>query len=100
MQCSVIIVKGKETKHRMKLVLRAIAMLDCKIALVSGPHIPETNKMLTVKKGGEAPDEQDPHDRRKQNKMSEAKSRLFGGRRDGETAHKKAREIQDMDESG
>ncbi|PBK94384.1 hypothetical protein ARMGADRAFT_909006, partial [Armillaria gallica] len=34
-QCSVIIIKGKGTKHRMKLVLWAIALLDCQIALVS-----------------------------------------------------------------
>ncbi len=34
-QCSIIIVKGKGSKHRMKLVLRAIVLLNCEIVLVS-----------------------------------------------------------------
>ncbi|SJL08157.1 uncharacterized protein ARMOST_11520 [Armillaria ostoyae] len=82
-QCSVIIVKGKGTKHRMKLVLRAIALLDCEIALeakrkLSKVRTTEENKTRRLKrKVGYLEDEED-----------------------GETMHKKARECQDMDESG
>ncbi|KAK0505440.1 hypothetical protein EDD18DRAFT_1046825, partial [Armillaria luteobubalina] len=34
-QCSIIVFKTKGIKHRMKLVLHAIALLDCDITLVS-----------------------------------------------------------------
>ncbi|KAK0432720.1 hypothetical protein EV421DRAFT_1910700 [Armillaria borealis] len=82
-QCSVIIVKGKGTKHRMKLVLQAIALLDCEIALeakrkLSKVRMTEENKTRRLKrKVGYSEDEEDR-----------------------ETMHKKARECQDMDESG
>ncbi|KAK0479775.1 hypothetical protein IW261DRAFT_1336601 [Armillaria novae-zelandiae] len=36
-QCSIIVFKTKGIKHRMKLVLCAIALLDCDITLVSEP---------------------------------------------------------------
>ncbi|KAK0481168.1 hypothetical protein EDD18DRAFT_1113019 [Armillaria luteobubalina] len=44
-QCSVIVFKTKGIKHRMKLVLRAIALLDCNITL-DAKH--KANKQVTA----------------------------------------------------
>lgn len=46
-QCSVIFVKARGTKHRMKLVLRSIALLDCEIALVSSILCKSPNRIPT-----------------------------------------------------
>ncbi|KAK0471418.1 hypothetical protein IW261DRAFT_1425226 [Armillaria novae-zelandiae] len=37
-QCSIIIFKARGARHRMKLILRAITMLDCNMTLHSAPE--------------------------------------------------------------
>lgn len=46
-QCSVIFVKARGTKHQMKLVLWSITLLDCEIALVSSILCKSPNRILT-----------------------------------------------------
>ncbi|KAK0473082.1 hypothetical protein IW261DRAFT_1423864 [Armillaria novae-zelandiae] len=81
-QCSVIVFKAKGTRHRMKLVLRAIALLDCDITLDAKR---KSNKLSTVEQSGS---------RRLKRKIGFVEDEVDEG-----MASKKAREGPTMDES-
>ncbi|KAK0432413.1 hypothetical protein EV421DRAFT_1910923 [Armillaria borealis] len=83
-QCSIIIVKGKGIKHRMKLVLRVIALLDCEIALDAKRKM---SKSVTM---------EEPRMKRLKRKIGYGEEEV---EEDEGSSSKQARESQIMDES-
>ncbi|KAK0493796.1 hypothetical protein EDD18DRAFT_1356273 [Armillaria luteobubalina] len=81
-QCSIIVFKTKVIKHRMKLVLCAIALLDCNIALDAKR---KSNKQVTAEQSS--------------SKCLKHKIRFTEDEVDEGTASKRARDWPTMDES-